>query len=338
MKLQKIEYWAPALFWTLLLTVNLIRALPFMEGVQVTLHLETLAIITPLDFLTFALFYFVFVPRLMEGRKVILVAGLALLYWAAYSLVWDLVYYLVGRIQSWDGFVIIYKSSLGHTLLHALYAFMLRLAVDWFRKYKLQKELEKQNALTELALLRARINPHFLFNVLNNIHSFVHSDPDKTSYSLIKLSEIMRYMLYETNSNRVALDKEITHLRNFLELQRLRLQEQKSLKFEVLGQTNNVRIAPMAFIPFVENAFKHGKKNIPDGIIIRIEVEGGFLHFYCRNQIRALTETEERQGERIGLANIRRRLELLYPDNHELVIENDEKEFVVNLKIKLDDH
>ena len=335
MKSKRLEFVAPILFWVILLAVHLIRTIPLISADRVGSYLVTLAITFPMDFVTFSFFYFFISPRILRKKNVALMVVLGLLFWIFYGLIWDVVYYLAGRIDSQAGFIAIYKSSFGHIILHTLYAVVLRFAVDWIRKYRVQKELEKQNTIIELALLRSQVNPHFLFNVLNNIHSFVHTDPDKTSFSLIKLSEIMRYMLYESNNETVPLEKEIAYIENYLSLQKIRLQEKESVRFKVLGDPAGIHIAPLIFISFVENAFKHGKKNIRNGIDIRLEIHRDQLRFYCLNQVRQLTESEEKGPESIGLKNIYRRLELLYPNRHTISIVHDEEKYEVSLIIDL---
>ena len=265
---KRLELWVPLFFWLFLLSVNLIRMTPLLEGEALGRYFTTLSVIFPLDIGAFSFFYFWLIPSALKEEKLFQYISIGLLFWLAYSVIWGFVYQLTGRISSSEGFFMIYKSSLGHTLLHFLYALVLRLSVDGIKRRERQKELEQQNTQAELALLRSQINPHFLFNVLNNIHSYVYEDPDKTSFSLIKLSEIMRYMLYETNAPKVLLDQEIDYIQNYLALQRLRLQQGKNIRFNVSGNTAGIRIAPMLFIPFIENTFKHGKKNHEKGLTL----------------------------------------------------------------------
>ncbi len=333
---RRFDIWAAVIFWALLLLVNLIRTYSILETEQFIRHLKVISLTYPMDMVTFCVFYFALVPRIMKKEQVGSTVLLGIGWFLGYSLVWDLAYFITGRVSTTEGLIAVYQSSLGHTLLHALYAVVLAYAVDWYRKYQMQKELEQKNAVIELAMLRSQINPHFLFNVLNNIHSTVHDNPDQTSWALIKLSGIMRYMIYESNQATVPLDKEIEHIKDFLSLQKIRSQEKESFHFEVTGNTRDIRIAPLIFISFVENAFKHGKKNMKHGIDIGIKVVGHELTFHCYNYIRRLNEIEEQQVERIGLKNIKRRLELLYPDKHQLIIVKDEECFAVTLVLNLD--
>ncbi len=325
-------------FWILLIAIHFIRVVPFFNDGNdaLSIQIRTWAITFSLDAITFVLFYFWLIPAIIENRKRTLVIIVSLVHWCFYGFVWGWVYIIFGRVTTDVGFMIIFKSSIGHTFLYTLYALVLHLSVDWYYKRQHQKQLEAENALIKLSMLKAQINPHFLFNVLNNIHSLVHKNAVKTADSIIKLSEIMRYMLYESDQSNVPLDREIEHIRNYLKLQELRLIEKESVQFDVEGITKEIEIAPLIFIAFIENAFKHGKKNQKDSILMRIIAGEDDLHFYCSNLVRKLSRTEEESfGSRIGLDNIKRRLQLLYPDRHTLTIEHNDIRFDVHLEIKL---
>jgi len=187
---------------------------------------------------------------------------------------------------------------------------------------------------SELALLRSQINPHFLFNTLNNIDTLVEEDPAKASDSIIKLSDIMRYMLYDASTEKVHLKDEIEYLKSYIALHQLRLSDQDYIQFNIKGENSNRIISPMLFIPFVENAFKHGKKNVVSpGVIINLFLERQFIKFEVQNYFDEPVKGEKDITEGIGLKNIRRRLELIYPDNHELEIGNTNGEYHITLII-----
>lgn len=204
----------------------------------------------------------------------------------------------------------------------------------WFT-YQQEKNLLKNQSLTsELALLRSQINPHFLFNTLNNIDSLVSINPDKASSSIIKLSEIMRYMLYEANVDFVPLQKEIEYLKSFISLQLLRIKNQNFVEFTIDGDPKNKKIPPMLIIPFVENAFKHGKKNVKaPGIIIHIRISDSDYLFEVTNYMTNGEPHEKDAVGGIGLQNIQRRLELLYKDKYELDVRVEEGKYKVLLKL-----
>lgn len=189
---------------------------------------------------------------------------------------------------------------------------------DWFVNEKERRTLANEKLTAELAFLRSQINPHFLFNCLNNIYSLAYQKSDSTAAAVMKLSEIMRYMLYESNDSRVELSREIGYLENFIELQKLRFKGNAYVELEVSGVEPDQQIVPLILIPFVENAFKHGDCSDPEfPIRIAIAVRDNRLHFSITNRVTCQNK-DETGG--IGLINVQRRLDLLYPGKHQLNI------------------
>ncbi|WP_158550100.1 sensor histidine kinase [Runella aurantiaca] len=202
------------------------------------------------------------------------------------------------------------------------------------RQKNLNRLIELEKTATELNMLKLQISPHFLFNTLNNIRWLVRKKSEQSEESILKLSEILRYIIYEVGDTKVALSKEIEHLKNYIELQSLRLPIAGNVFFKVEDGINHYQIEPLLFIHFVENAFKYGidSKNAPD---IRFEfrkLPSGIL-FHSKNKILLKKTTVQNEG--IGLVNIQRRLELLYPNKHELTINMSEGEFEVQLRLEL---
>ncbi len=335
---KRVIAFVPLVFWLILIAIKLIRIIPMYEGDNLIASLTTLLVTTPLDIISFALFYYLIVPNIIQKKGLTLNIVLAIIFWMFYGFVWSWIYKATGRTVNFEGSVVIFKASAGHTLLSTLYAIVLRLSVDWYYSYQRQKELEKQNNITELALLRSQINPHFLFNTLNNINSFSTHDPEKTSFAIIKLSDIMRYMLYEATGEKVLLDKEIDYVRNFISLQKLRYKESDFVNFKIIGETGNLFIPPMIFLPFIENAFKHGTVSLSNAIEVLLSVDEKHIFFRCKNQIRKLNETEIKQPGGLGMNNIRRRLELLFPEAHTLDISIENNVYIVELNIQLDEY
>jgi two-component system LytT family sensor kinase len=227
-----------------------------------------------------------------------------------------------------------YISVVTSQALYAIFGTMFRFSINWFKTQKYEEELEKQNIANELALLRSQINPHFLFNTLNNIHAFVYRDQDKTAFGIIKLSEIMRYMLYDSNSEKVMLEKEITYINNYIDIQKLRVKEPDYIQFTVEGSVTGKQIPPLLLITFIENAFKHGKKNaISPGIVITLKTENNSLLFRVMNYIApANSASDEYKG--FGLKNLRRRLDLLYQGKYRLTTQTIEEQYIVELLIE----
>lgn len=208
----------------------------------------------------------------------------------------------------------------------------IKLLKQWYITQQSKNELEVQNKASELALLRSQISPHFLFNTLNNIHTLITKEAGKASDAVVKLSEIMRYMLYESNVDRVPLTKEIDYLGSYIDLQRLRIKDPGVFTYSVIGDPNGKMIAPMLFIPFVENACKHGEKKSRDkGINISIVIEEQKVSLHVMNYITDEMSTVKDDTGGIGLRNVTRRLELLYPGTHDLTIRSDAGKFIVEL-------
>ncbi len=211
---------------------------------------------------------------------------------------------------------------------------VIKLMKYWYKNQKLKTELENKNRTSELALLRAQLNPHFLFNTLNNIDVLITSNQEKASDAVIKLSEIMRFTLYDANSDRVLLEKEINYLESYISLQQLRLKNPFFVNFTNEANCKGMSIAPMLFIPFVENAFKHGLKNIvAPGIEISLNCEDGNINFEVVNRYSMIEEQNKDATSGIGLVNTKKRLELLYPNKHKLEIRKSSGIFKVNLTI-----
>lgn len=214
-----------------------------------------------------------------------------------------------------------------------------KIVADWFKQQKEHQLLQTQTMQSELKFLRSQINPHFLFNTLNNLYALTLKKSDKAPDIVLKLSDMMRYMLYECNEKQVPLYKEINYLQNYLELERLRQGKNASIELNINGKVGEHTIAPLMFIPFVENSFKHGLNNqLSDGfVIININIHETRLHLHIENSKteNAPTQNMPRSGG-IGLVNVRRRLNILYPNQHTLEIKETSNTYTVNLSVALD--
>ena len=220
-------------------------------------------------------------------------------------------------------------------IIFFIYSFLIRLAINWFENQKLQADFNNQKQISELALLRSQVNPHFFFNTLNNIYSLVYQKSDDAPEAVMKLSSIMRYMLYDATTDKVLLEKEIEYLKSFIELEKLRLRNKEFVSLEIKGSSEGYTIAPMLLIPFVENAFKHASRTVPaPGIIVSLEINSRDIIFQVKNYIRKNQNAPKDQQGGIGLSNIRRRLELLYPQKHSLEIITMEDVFIIKLIIQ----
>jgi LytS/YehU family sensor histidine kinase len=208
----------------------------------------------------------------------------------------------------------------------------------WILEIEYKQQLEKTNLESNLALLKARINPHFLFNTLNNIDVLIEKDAAAASTYLKKLSDILRFTLYESPSEIIPLSKEAEYIRQYIELQQIRTSNADFVKFSFDTDTDNLQIAPMLFIPFIENAFKYSSnKKIKHAVIINLSTKQNKAMFTCSNAYDASTKVQYEESSGLGLALIKSRLELLYPKNYKLDISKTTDRFNVNLSITLHD-
>ncbi len=197
-----------------------------------------------------------------------------------------------------------------------------------------KEQLEKQAVEAELHSLKAQINPHFLFNTLNNIHTLVYKQASTAPEAVMQLASLMRYMIYESNAATVPLSREMDYLRDYMSLQQLRYKNSPVVDLQIEGETTSCSIAPLLFIHLLENAYKHSPARLePGDLEVRIAINEGSLTFSVRNPIgkRSANPLEEPGG--IGLPNVRKRLSLLYPDQHTLTIQNTGETFTVSLTI-----
>ncbi|MEQ9467344.1 MAG: histidine kinase [Ekhidna sp.] len=217
-----------------------------------------------------------------------------------------------------------------------LFIAMLRFTVDRFVLEGQKKALENEKLNAELNYLKAQINPHFLFNTLHNLNYLTQVKSEQASEVIIKLSNIMRYMIYESNKTYVALGREINYIRDYLDLESIRLNNAFSLKFNIDNIDPETQIAPLLLIPLVENAFKHGVSDRqPDSKIeISLKCDKKSLHFQVVNSLKSNQLAEEAESG-FGLRNLKHRLSLSYPGAHSLQIEKTDKEFIADLSLKL---
>lgn len=208
-----------------------------------------------------------------------------------------------------------------------------RVIQEWLGIEKKKQQIEHEKLATELSFLKSQINPHFLFNTLNNIYSLAIVKSDATADAVLKLSSIMRYVLNETKHNLVALEKEVQFIKDYIELQKARLTDKVTIQFLVEGETEQRQIAPLILIPFVENAFKYGiSTKEASAILFKLKAEDNSIDFISLNNI-ITSDKEKNEQTGIGLKNTKRRLELLYPNKHSLTVSKENNLFIVRLTL-----
>jgi len=212
-----------------------------------------------------------------------------------------------------------------------------RAIIEYFKTKEKQKELESKNLKIELDLLRSQLNPHFLFNTLNNIDALIRKDPERASELLIKLSQEMRYMLYDSNTDKISLSSEVDFIKDYVSLQRLRIKNPDAIQLNLEGNFENIMLPPMLLLPFIENAFKYCNKfDIEKAIVISLTVDNKELIFESSNYFDPENKTHNVKAGGIGLEVVEKRLDLLFPNKHMFRIKEIGNQFIVSLKIKFD--
>ena len=209
---------------------------------------------------------------------------------------------------------------------------------EWSRDWKIRQEVETKRAVTELTFLKAQINPHFFFNTLNSIYALTYINAETSREVILKLSGMMRYLLYETQHDNTTLAKELSFIQNYVDIMKLRLNDNMLVEFLLPQQIADKPIAPMLLLPFVENAFKHGvDDNLAGSISILIAQQEADLLLVVKNTVIECDQGTDVGGKGIGLVNTLRRLELLYKDRHSLAVRHEinSNEYIVNLTITL---
>jgi sensor histidine kinase YesM len=217
--------------------------------------------------------------------------------------------------------------------IHGGIALVIRGFIIWYTELKLKEELAQRNFEMELALIKSQINPHFLFNTINNIDFLITKNADLASEYLNKLSDILRYMVYETKYEKIPLAKELDYIEKYLALQKIRTTNPNYINFEVAGKTNNLTIAPMILFPFIENAFKHTEnQKSQNSISVKVSIENHRIIFDCENSYQTNRDKKQDFG---GLGNelIKKRLMLTYPEKHLLKIEDADGVYKVKLTL-----
>lgn len=309
---------------------GILIGLPFFftgrETQEVTVESYVRSVIVPLSFmLVFYVNFFFLVKQYLFSRRgwkfffsnIILIAAAMLLVHLLMQLLPPPEFHRSHpdrELQDVIGFFLV------NALLYGLVAGLsvaIKMTSGWYEVESARRELEKSRAEAELQNLKSQLNPHFLFNTLNNIYSLIAFSPERAQEAVHDLSRLLRYVLYESSQPLVSLEKELDFIRNYVELMRIRLPENVVLKTEISPVKPDVPIAPLLFISLIENAFKHGvSNNHPSYIHLDIHQNGDLIVCSLRNSYFPKDATQDKSGSGIGLRNLKKRLELLYPNRH----------------------
>jgi two-component system, LytTR family, sensor kinase len=297
------------------------------------------------SFITFYFYYFLVFPKYLKQKKFflsILFGVLISLGAAILSYVLIRFFIETGRMEDMDkdgkngrstamGVILVITFI---STITGIVALVIKGFITWFEEIKLKEELKQKNHETEMALIKAQLDPHFLFNTLNNIDVLIIRDPNEASGYLNKLSDILRFMLYETKTDEILLRKEIEYIEKYIELQKIRTSNANYVTFIVNGIAENKLIAPMVFIPFIENAFKHTtNKKTDNAINVQLTIDDNAIRFVCQNKFDSNRKAMD-QNNGLGNELIQKRLNLLYPGKHTLNIVKQTDLYSVHLTLE----
>ena len=290
-------------------------------------------------FIVYFNIYYLF-PKYLKGKSLKVYVPVLILSVLLITPIKGAVLYLIHYNNEFTKRQILY--NLHYTFLTTFFiagtSTVLKILTEWVKYQREKKKLEKEKLHSELKFLKSQINPHFLFNTLNNLYSLALVKSEKTPDIILKLSEILRYMLYECNVPKVSLIKEVKYIQNYLALEKLRQRDDVKIEFDIQGNISDQKISPLLFTPFLENAFKHGVNKVIEGAFVNINlrVDDNKVFFSVENIKPEYTQEDfqKKQGG-IGLANVKKRLKLLYPSKYKLDIENTKFHYKIDLFLDL---
>jgi len=272
----------------------------------------------------FFLFY-LFVQKVGKGKLVIFTIALLLI-----SCLVTLIS-VYSKVSTPRVFFEVSFISLVLSSFNVLVGFILHSFISWFRDLKEKEELNQKTKTLELEMLKLKLNPHFLFNTINNIDVLIEENPTKASEYVIKLSSILRFYLYKSSDSMIKLSDEIKYIKEYVDLQKLRTSNDSFVNLTLEGEVEGKEIAPMVLIPFIENAFKHSQNKKTDSINIQISIADNEVHFKCLNSL----HITEKETKGIGNTLIENRLKLIYGNTYDLKITVSEEDYIVELKIPI---
>lgn len=298
------------------------------------------------SFISFNLFYFYLFPKYIQQKRFLHSIAYGILITAGSGVIGYILHrYFIesGRIIDMDSggkpgrstAVIVITAMTLIGVICGIVALVIRGFITWFNEIKLKQMLKDKNHEMEMALIKSQLDPHLLFNTINNIDSLILKDAVAASDYLNKLSDIMRFVLYETTADKILLSQEIEYIGKYIALQKIRTANESYVHFEVTGSIGNKRVAPMVFIPFIENAFKHtNNKKIENAITINIVVKEENTQLICENKFDSMSLKQSIGG--LGNGLVKKRLDLIYAGKHTLEVNRYNELYSINLTIPND--
>jgi len=333
------------LFWLVFVTFYAILYGSFNEDYLRQLQIQLLYLPEKL-LATYITLYFLLPKFLLKERYGLFFGLLIILLLASGVLHWAVALYVEQPIfypnETWGRFLYPNKILKSATYIYpvVVLATLVKFFKHWYNYQAATQKLAQEKLQAELKFLRAQVHPHFLFNTLNNLYALTLKKSDSAPAIVLKLSDLLNYMLYECNTDRVPLKKEIELLENYVSLEKLRYGDHLDISFNVKGDIQQKAIAPMLILPFVENSFKHGVSGETEEawISVDLSVKDDLMTLKVDNSKSGqVTKDEQQYKEGIGLNNVKRRLELLYPDKYDLKIMDTDESYLVVLKLEIND-
>lgn len=334
----RYRFWWHLLFWTVVFVVYWLTYAELKDQYYKEFIINLIQL--PAKIIGTYSFIYLILPQATLKKKFVSFGILMLIHFFLYGIIVRASIYYVNPFPDYMDFSkrsffditrILTKATSDYVLpgiASAIYLFK-----RWYIDELKNKKLTEEKMAAELNFLKAQVHPHFLFNTLNNLYALTLTKSDKTPDIVLKLADILDYMIYKSNDEFVPLAKELEVVEGYIELEKMRYNERLELKYDVMGDVGSHEIAPLILLPFIENCFKHGasKDRVKPTVSIGLEIGPEFLHLKALNSIPTEREKEEKEG--IGLNNVKRRLELIYQGQYELIIQPEERVFNVDLKI-----
>lgn len=297
------------------------------------------------SFICYWVYYLFLFPRYLQQKKIIqsIIYGILISVIAA-AAAYVLLRFLIetGRLMDMDEGGKNGRSTAGRTIvvmtviggICGVVAMVIKGFITWYNEIKLKEMLTEKNHAMEMALVRSQLDPHLLFNTINNIDTLILRSPAVASTYLNKLSDILRFVLYETKGDSVPLSQEISYIEKYIDLQKIRTSNEEYVRFEVAGDATGKTIAPMVFIPFIENAFKHtNNKKLDQAIIVKIDIGDDNITLHCENKFDSKLVKSTNNGGGLGNELVQKRLDLIYKGRHTLQVNSQHDLYTVNLTV-----
>ena len=330
------------IFWISYFTFNVIRWGSYYQDYWYSFK-SNLVTFTLSMVLVYVNIYFLFPRFILKRKYVSYLLSFTLTLCVFYIVRTELIYYFINenvwpesntlqKAYSFNHIIIVFLTGIYDVALVTT----IKLTADWVFEKKRTEQLQKSQLRSELNFLKAQIQPHFFFNTLNNLYALAIEKSDKTPEVILKLSEIMQYVLYEVKEPKISLLREVNYIHSYLELEKLRFGNAIKSKIKIIGNINDVDVPPLLYLPFIENCFKHGAKNNEDlKVNITFKKNEKEILFSVENNFNNLAGVDTTHG--IGIENVKRRLQLLYHNAYTLKTKVVENKYIVELIIPLVD-